>query len=401
MEKLKRYKGQLLITGIVIVVMALTSWLLWFRRSATLDTSPKTETASEEVPTQEVEPSRIRLIASGDILPHETVTNQAKEGNNYDYQQFFSEVRPIFQGADIRFCNQEALSSGEQFGLSSYPTFNAPTQFASDLSAVGCNLISLANNHMNDKGQAAINKTLDVWDGLKPLAHAGANQTAAEQSTVRYFDMKGVRFAFAAYAEYSNNQNVTPYGVNILSESLVRPQLIEARQKADVVLVSVHWGTEYSATINSNQEKWAKIFADLGADVVIGTGPHVLEPVKRLPKTGGGETLVWYSLGNILSSQLETESLIGGFAVMDFDPATKKMIGTSFLPTYMHYEWTAQEKARDDLLQRKNLKIYPLDKAAEPLARSLNNTTVADQTARIKSVLNTYTEIPIISSPDY
>lgn len=354
-----------------------------------------------ESPPPKLEASRVRLIATGDMLPHDTVNQQAKTAESYNYRPFFSEVEKYFQAADVRFCNQEVPSAGTSLGISGYPTFNAPEQFARDLSAVGCNVISLANNHINDKGQAGIDKTLAVWSELKPLAVAGANRNATEQQTVRYFTVKGVTFAFVAYAEYSNNRSTTSYGINILNEQLVNTQLTEARKKADIVLVGVHWGVEYSPGISDVQERWANTFSKLGADLVFGTGPHVLEPVKRLPKAGGGETVVWYSLGNFLSTQLDIESLVGGFAIIDIDPTTKKISKIGFFPTYMHYEWTAEEKTREDLLKRKNLKIYPLNLAEEPLKRSQNNTTVAAQRGRVSDLLNIYTPVTIVNSDQY
>lgn len=343
----------------------------------------------------------IRLIASGDMLPHDTVNLRAKSGNGYDYRQFFSEVKPVFDGADIVYCNQEVPSAGEALGISGYPTFNAPTEFARDLSGIGCNLINLANNHINDKGQKGIDRTLETWDKLEVLAVAGANRSSEEQRKVRYFTHGNIRFAFVAYAEYSNDSRLTPYGLNILNEELVKPQLTEARDKADIVIVSAHWGTEFSERSNQFQRRWAKTFADLGADIVIGNGPHVLQPADKLPRAGGGETLVWYSLGNMLSTQIEKEALIGGFAIMDIDTDTKKVTDVRFLPSYMHYEWTAEEKAEEDLLARKNLKIYPLDQAAGPLQRSLFNTSVDAELERVRKILNTHIDVEIISLPEY
>lgn len=357
--------------------------------------------SSETVTNPPIEnPQLLRIVGTGDMLPHETVNQQAKTGNNYDYKPFFEHVEKYFKSADVRFCNQESPSASG-IGVTAYPTFNAPTQFATDLSAVGCNVIGLANNHLNDKGQPGINGTRDVWDGLNPQAVAGANRNAAEQKKVSYFETKGVKFAFVAYSEISNNRSLSAYGLNMLNESLVKSQLQEAQAQADIVIVSAHWGTEYSPSINANQDRWAKIFADNGADIVFGSGPHVLQPVKKLPQAGGGETIVFYSLGNMLSSQLETESLIGGFAVVDITPADKKIAQVALLPTYMHYEWTAQQKAREDLLARKNLKIYPLDQATEPLSKSQNNTTVAVQTQRVTALLNKFTPVKILNSTDY
>ncbi|CAN5641851.1 hypothetical protein BH23PAT1_BH23PAT1_3820 [soil metagenome] len=387
-----------LILAVLLIFGTATAVAFRFMRSVDENTGSNSNNQEEITDT---DPSRIRLIASGDMLPHDTINERAKTGDGYDYEQFFTEVKPVFDGADIRFCNQEVPSAGEQFGISGYPTFNAPMAFSRNLSEVGCNLINLANNHINDKGQPGINQTLDVWDGLDTLAVAGANRNAEEQSKVRYFEVKGVKFAFAAYAEYSNNRNVSDYGLNLLNESLVRSQLNEAKEQADIVIVSAHWGTEFSTSANDFQRRWAKTFADLGADIVIGHGPHVIQPAEKLPKAGGGETLVWYSIGNMLSTQLEVEALTGGFAVMDIDTETKQLTDVSFLPTYMHYEWTAEEKAGEDLLARKNLKLYPLDKAAEPLSRSLHNTTLEVQTEHIRKLRNQDAEVKIITSTEY
>jgi hypothetical protein len=106
-------------------------------------------------------------------------------------------------------------------------------------------------------------------------------------------------------------------------------------------------------------------------------------------------------LGNFLNTQVETEALIGGFAIMDYDVATKKLTNTAFMPTYMHYEWTAAQKASNNLLARKNLAMVPLDKAQELLAKSQLNTTVEAQTARVKNVLNKFTPVKIITSTEY
>lgn len=357
--------------------------------------------SAEEPQNEKSKRDTIRLIASGDMLPHDTVNLRAKSGNDYDYQQFFTEVKPVFDGADIAYCNQEVPSAGEEFGISGYPTFNAPKEFARDLSDVGCNLINLANNHINDKRQVGINKTLEVWDELDALAVAGANRSHEEQRKVRYFTLEDVKFAFLAYAEYSNDTRLTGYGLNLLEEDLVHQQMTEAASNSDIVIVSAHWGTEFSERSNQFQQRWAKTFANLGADIIIGNGPHVLQPADKLPKAGGGETLVWYSLGNMLNTQIEKEALIGGFAVMDIETDTKKLTNVQFLPTYMHYEWSTEEKAREDLLARKHLKIYPLQQAGEQLKSSLFNTSVEAELERVRKILNSHIDIDIISLSEY
>ncbi|HYF96660.1 MAG TPA: CapA family protein [Patescibacteria group bacterium] len=392
-------KKRLLI--ILVIIFILAGGLIIWKNSQKTDSTDTLPTSNQTVkkPPKE-DPSLLRIIGTGDMLPHETVNQQAKSAGGYDYRQFFDQVKKYYQSADVRFCNQESPSAPD-IGVTAYPTFNAPTQFASDLSATGCNVISLANNHLNDRGQSGIDGTRAVWDGLKPLGVAGANRSAAEKNKVSYFEVKGVKMAFVAYTEISNSRSLSSYGLNMLNDNLVKSQLGEAKTQADIIIVSVHWGTEYNPSVNSAQQRWAKTFADNGADIVFGTGPHVLQPVQRLTQPNGEETVVFYSLGNILSSQLDVESLIGGFGIVDIDPTTKKIRQTAFLPTYMHYEWTPQQKAREDLLARKNLKIYTLDQSAEPLSRSQNNTTVDYQTKRITDLLNKFTPVKILKSNEY
>jgi len=399
----KKRRVSLLILGLVIIAAFAGYWILHAKQAKAPNATGKAVESSSSTAAAS-QPTKIRLIASGDELPHDSVNANASTGTTYDYKPFFSEVKTFFDRADIRFCNQEVPSASPAAGgVSGYPTFNAPTEFARDINAVGCNVINTATNHTNDKHQAGIDATQAAWDKLTKLAVAGGNRSPEEQQKVRYFTVKGVKFAFLAYNYYNNDTNVTSYGVNMFDEALITKQLAEAQQNGAYTLVSMHWGTEYSPGIDAEQIQWSQFLADHGANIVLGTGPHVLEPVKKLPRAGGGDTLVWYSLGNMLNTQLDIESLIGGFAVMDFNVSGGKatLDKFEFMPTYMHYEWTAEQKAKEDLLARKNLKLYPLDKAAAPLARSQNNTTVEVQTKRITEVLNTYITVPVITSSQY
>jgi poly-gamma-glutamate capsule biosynthesis protein CapA/YwtB (metallophosphatase superfamily) len=359
------------------------------------------------VPEQEEAPKgNIRLIATGDMIAHDSINQNARKADgSYDYVPLMEKMKPYFDKADIRFCNQSTPAGGAQFGISGYPTFNAPVEFARGLEGVGCNLINIGTNHTNDKGQPLIDATVAAWDDREGiLAVAGANRSVSEQNRKRIFETKGLKFAFLSYTTYSNNRQLTPHGVNMYSETLATQQMKEARDEADFVIVSMRWGTEYSPDVNTEQDRIAQKLASLGADVVLGHGPHVLQPVKKLKGSEGRDTIVWYSLGNFLNSQIDIETLVGGFAVMDIDAEQKKISKVSFLPVYMHYEWTAEQKRRQsqaDLLARKNFTMVPLDEAAPLLAKSQNGTTVEAQTSRVRQVLNKFTEIPIIKAAEY
>lgn len=382
---------KIFIAVLMIVVVGMVAYLRFNNSSPDQGTSQNTKDQAQK---KRAGDSTIRIIAAGDLLPHDSVNLNAKTSNGYDYKQFFDPIKDELNLADVVFCNQESPSA-PNMNISGFPVFNAPAEFAEDISAVGCNIISLANNHLFDRGQTGIDETRKVWNGLNPLAISGANRNQPEQDKISYFSVEGIKFAFVAFSEISNQSPSSGYGLNLLNRGLVNRLLGEAKDNADFVIVSAHWGTEYSSGINSSQSNWAKTFADLGADFIFGQGPHVLQPVDKIKNPDGGEAIVFYSLGNLLSTQLNIESLIGGFGVIDINKSTKKVINLSFYPTYMHYEWTAEEKASEDLLKRKNLNIYPLSKAAGPLAKSQNNTTVEKQLRRITGILNKYTSIDV------
>lgn len=374
-----------LISG-VLVALILTGLAIWYavsrRDTATVLKPVAVTTAPAEV--QKVQDSTIHVSAMGDMLAHDSINANAKTANGYDYAPFFTNIRPSYSTSDVVFCNQEGLSAGEAYGISGYPSFNAPTQFSAGLqSGAGCNVINLANNHMGDKGVAATNATLDVWAALKPLALSGANKSATDQNKINFVTVKGIKIGFVSFADFNNNTATPAYSVNIYHDvALVRRLIAEARKDADVVMVSMHWGTEDSVTVNADQQAQVELLGSLGVDVVIGTGPHVLQKVQTVSRPDGGKMVVWYSLGNMLSTQLNINQLVSGIAGFDIVKAKDGSVtikNLSFTPTYMHYEWTASQQANNDLLARKNAKLYLLSNAAEPLARSLFATTVSQQ----------------------
>lgn len=401
MAQSKRFKKRLFII-VGLLVLAIVVWTVLLSGDPANDKTSKINTAP---PASKAQPATqtdtIRLIATGDMLPHDTVNQAAQTNEGYDYGPLFSEVEPYLQDSDLSFCNQEAPSAAK-FAVSGYPTFNAPSQFAKDLSSLGCNIINLANNHSNDKGQAGIDATLQLWRDLPTKAIAGISSDAVDREAIATFSMKDVKFAFLSYTKCSNDSPDTQYGLNTLSRSLVTRHIAKAEAaQVDMIIVGVHWCRENSSTQTAAQESWARYLAAKGVDIVIGTGPHWLQPAQRLDKAGGGTTLVWHSLGNFLNTQLEINGLIGGIAIMQIDTKTHEVTEAGFLPTYMHYEWTAAEAARQDLLKRHNLKLYPLDQASKPLARSQNDTTVSAQTERVSQLMNRYTPVTMLTSQTY
>lgn len=346
---------------------------------------------------------RVRLIATGDMIPHDAINQEAKQADgSYLYTPMFGDMKQFFDNSDVRFCNQAVLAGGSEFGIKGYPKFNSPTEFSRDMADLGCNVINTGSNHVNDFGQDVISASVSTWDGLPGVkAVAGANKSSSDMQKVRYFEIKGVKFAFVSYTTYTNEPSSNGYSVTMYSDVLAKEQLSEARQKADVVIASLRWGTEYSPDINELQKNLAPKLANYGADIILGHGPHVLQPVDRIKLDDGRQAIVWYSLGNFLNAQLDPPSLFNGIATMDINPSTKKIDEVGYLPVYMHYEWTADQKARGDLMARHNFRMYSFEDGQQALERSQNNTTFEEQKTRITKTLNKLTQIKLISKNDF
>lgn len=379
----------------ILAVAAITTFVLHNTQQPKSATTPPTTKSATNQPASTPEAS-LTFAAMGDMLAHDSVVNQVKTADGYDFTPYFSTITPLYAGSDVVFCNPETPSAGAAYGISGYPTFNAPTEFARDLDRVGCNVINLATNHIADKGQSALNATLDEWEKIKPLAVSGANRSLEEQQKVQYFEKNGLKVAFVAFADFSNAKAPANYSINFYhDEALVEQLLKEARANADIVMVSAHWGVEDSHGVSADQQNAAKLFADLGADVIIGTGPHVLQPVEWLKRADGGKTLVWYSIGNMLSSQLQTDELTGGVAQFTIAKKDGKLqfSDISFTGTFMSYEWSAADKAAQNMSARRNLKLQPLANAQAET--QLFGVTVEERTAKLRDWLGSSVDVKI------
>lgn len=343
----------------------------------------------------------ITMLMTGDFSAYDSVNKAAQSGGSYNYLPIMQSLKAVFDKYDLRYCNQFSLGGGIGLGVSGYPTFNAPTEWSKGLEDLGCNIINVGSSHANDKGQDAITAALNYYDNHKNiLAIAGVNRTAEEQAAVRYFTYKQVKFAYVSYTTSSQKPPTQPYSVNLYNADTAKKQLKEAREKAQFVMVGINWGKEDSGDVQPEQETIAQALVTDGADLVIGNGSHVVQPVKILNGEGGRQGLVWFSLGNAVNSQLPSDNLFGGIAVVNIDVATQNMTNPGFLPTYMHYEWTQAEKSGGKLDARRNLGWYPLDTSKDLLAKSLNNTTVEAQTERLKGIVTKFVPVKMLKSTE-
>ena len=398
----RRSSKKPLIFGLVIVVIAAALAGFFLTRPAAAP-SVKTPTKSTAT-TAGNQVGSISLVATGDWIAHDSINAQAKQSNgSYDYAPMIADLKPYFKG-DIRFCNDPILNGGSVSAITGYPKFNSPADFVTSMGQFGCNLVNTASNHSFDYTQANITASVEAWKTVpNTLAVAGENSSQTEHDAVHYFTVKGVKMAFVAYTTYINTDAPAQnnYGVNVFSTDFASKQITEAKSNgAKVIIASMRWGTEYSTSVTAEQTKDAQWLADQGVQLVLGHGSHELQPVQQLTGTNGTKTLVWYSLGNFLNTQLPPETLFNGVAYMSLDPKTYEVSVTGYLPLYMHYEWTAAQAAAQDINARTNVHMYLLEKTTQAMidAQQLK-TSVEAQKQRMTTTLNADgLTIPLLTS---
>ena len=266
----------------------------------------------------------VSLIAGGDTVLHNEVVNFAKQSDGtLDFNPYMTEIKDLIQSYDIAYYNQETVFGGKEIGYSFYPRFNSPSEFGDAMINTGFNMVSLANNHSYDRGEQAVLNSLDYWKKQDNVMINGMANSEEDRTNYMIMEKNNIKYAMLAYT-YGLNGFKLPAGkdylVNVYSDELAKKDIEYLRDKVDVLIVAMHWGVEYTHTPTATQKEQAKYLASLGVDVVIGNHPHCIQPVEWIDNT-----LIIYSLGNLLSNQMIMVSTygykvaVGAFATMEFN----------------------------------------------------------------------------------
>lgn len=270
--------------------------------------------------------------------------------------------------ADIAFLNQETISAGDDYPYSGYPAFNTPPEIAQDMNDLGFDLVNGATNHALDYDYPGALNSLAVWNAQENVVYAGIYESQADRDEIRTIEREGVTFSFLTYTYGTNGiQPDTSYRVAYFDEEQIRQDVANAKNVSDVVIVSAHWGDENTQEVNEMQRTYAQLFADLEVDVVIGTHPHILQPIEWLTGANQNQTLVVYSLGNFIAHSLTDYNTLGGMVTFDFVVADDDKVtveNVQFEPTVSHY--VADPGNVENT--RRDFKIYKLEDYSEELA---------------------------------
>lgn len=289
------------------------------------DLSPEILGVLEELCDPEAVPDSLSILMVGDILLHTPVEESALQSDgSYDFTAIFANVQEEIQEADVAIVNQEVILGGEELGISGYPAFNAPFEAGDALVEAGFDIVCHATNHALDKGKRGIVNSLNFWQNQYPdIAVLGIYDSGEAQDQIYVREENGIRIAVLNYTYGTNGIPLPedmPYAVNLLEEEQVRADLEKAEEIADFTVVCPHWGTEYLLDVSDEQKKWTQIFLEGGADLVLGTHPHVIEPIEWVrDEEQDREMLMYYSLGNFVNWTSGTGSgvanrMVGGMA---------------------------------------------------------------------------------------
>ena len=314
-KKSKKQRAKFLKLASVFLVIMLAIFAIEIGQHSNQEQTDLVSSSIEKeniVAVEEKKSVTIHLMAIGDAMCHSQNFKDAYQASTktYDFSHVFTNIREKVGAADIAIGNLETTFAGAEKGYSGFPTFNTPDALGYALKDMGVDVLSTANNHSLDKGYSGIVRTLDVLDEIG-ISHMGTYRSSEEQNKILIKEVNGITFAFLSFT-YGTNGIPVPKGkeycINLIDETLMKKQIDQAKaENVDVICVSMHWGDEYKIKQNATQERLADFLFENEVDIILGSHPHVLEPMeKRTIRLADGTTkdgFVIYSLGNFISAQ--------------------------------------------------------------------------------------------------
>lgn len=335
---------------------------------------------SENVEPVDAEPkgtTTARLMCAGDNLIHGSIYKQARSragGSGYDFSYAYDNVRDIIGKADIAFLNQETIMDSDS-EPSSYPLFNSPTELLDEMTSLGFNVFNQATNHVMDKGVSGAQNDLALFQSKNNVLLTGLYQTWEDMMSPKTIDANGITFSFVGFTEYLNGLYVpsdSDLGLVYLTDkrhtqdelySTMETMIKNSKEASDIVCVSMHWQTEDVTEPTESEKAIVEKLLAYGADIIIGTGPHVMQPMEYMQNGDGEQALVIWSLGNFISCQNKTKNLLGGISditvTKDYDTGKTSVTSASLIPTITHYTSSFS-----------NVRIIPLSDYSDELAYS-------------------------------
>ena len=303
------------------------------------------------------------LLFAGDAMMHQAQIEAARlcgVNSCYDYSDCFVKIRPLIESADYSVVNLETPLGKNNF--TGYPCFNSPVSYATALKEAGFDMFLTANNHTLDRHDSGLVYTINILDSLG-ISHIGTYvDAAARDSIIPYIvDVKGFRIGFLNYTYGTNGiTSRTDVEIDYIDNDKIRNDISKTREAgAEIVVACMHWGVEYVLSPVSSQKQLADYLVSLGADLVIGGHPHVVEPYEmRHSDVTGRPVAVTYSLGNFISNMRTRDTRGGALALVKLK---RDSVGEAYVNDCRYeYIFTVPPSGN-----RKNFMVYPVDSVPE------------------------------------
>jgi len=278
-------------------------------QSAVPTPSPEYSPTTSAIPTPK--PIEFTILATGDVMTHGDNLKSAynTETGNYSFDENYIHVKKIIEKADFALCNLETVTAGEESGYTSYPLFNTPAAILDGLKFAGFNALVTANNHSLDRGEAGILNTLSEIKKREMLSIGTYSEKNTNYLTI---DIKGIQVSILAYTQHLNGNlpmlsEDKYFMVNQMDKGKITDDIKAASLHSDLVLVYLHWGNEYTRGTEDWQPAYAYDLIEAGADVILGTHPHVVRPDEVVLHNGEAKYII-YSMGNFISNFIREDN---------------------------------------------------------------------------------------------
>ena len=305
---------------------------------------------------------QLTLLFAGDIMGHSDQIGAAAivPDSLYDYESCFSAVEPLLQSADLAIGNLELTLPGKP-PYTGYPNFKSPDALADALAKAGFDLLFTANNHSADAGSRGIVHTIEALE-QRFLFQTGTFRDTLERDLMYPLMVykNGFKLAFLNYTYSTNGVPVKPpHYVNMIDKEQIAQDIARAKaMQPDFLIAMMHWGDEYQTRFNREQEQLATEMIDLGVDLIVGSHPHVVQPMrwyKRLDNGVARDVLVAYSLGNFISGQTIPNTDGGILLKVVLQKQEKTIIEESaYIPVWRYKGWSADQA-------RKVFQVLPIE----------------------------------------
>ena len=339
-RKRKLKVGRILI-ALTILIIAIVGGCLLVKKLTSNNTNNNVIAGDKNNQKEEEKTYKLSMVMVGDNLIHSSIYKEANKlagYDGYDFKPMITMIKDKVKGYDLAYYNQETILGGSELGLSDYPTFNSPYEAGDAMLDAGFNMVSLATNHTIDRGEKAVLNSCEYWKSKTDVLTAGSYCSEEERNEVKVMEKNNITYTMLNYTYGTNGiaipkgkdylVNVWPmdynadYGVGYEAfKETVREDVERVRDKVDVLIVAMHWGVEYTHTPTKYQKDAAEFLASLGVDIVIGTHPHVVQPVEWID-----DTIVFYSLGNFISAQDQKDNynkMVGLMSSLDITKTVK------------------------------------------------------------------------------